>query len=55
VYDNVSKGGVEYKSVRIGNPVAQTNASQRPVRNSQPANQAMSSDDLNELEDDLPF
>jgi len=55
VYDNVSKGGVEYKSVRIGNPVAQTNAGQRPVRNSQPANQAMSSDNLNELEDDLPF
>jgi hypothetical protein len=52
VYDNVSKGGVEYKSVRIGNPVANANAGQAPVRNTQPTNPAGS---VQDLEDDLPF
>jgi len=54
VYDNVSKSGVEYRTVRIGNPVA-NKGGQAPVRNSQSTNQAVSSDQLNELEDDLPF
>lgn len=53
VYDNVSKGGVAYKSVRIGNPVA-NKGSQAPVRHTQSAHQNLS-DELNELEDDLPF
>ena len=54
VYDNVSKSGVEYRTVRIGNPVANKNM-QTPVQNTQSAHQAVSSDQLNELEDDLPF
>ena len=54
VYDNVSKSGVEYRTVRIGNPVA-NKGGQAPVRHSQPAYQAVSSDHLNELEEDLPF
>ena len=54
VYDNVSKSGVEYRTVRIGNPVANKNM-QAPVQNTQSTNQAVSSDQLNELEDDLPF
>ena len=54
VYDNVSKSGVEYRTVRIGNPVANKNM-QTPVQNTQSTNQAVSSDQLNELEDDLPF
>ena len=54
VYDNVSKSGVEYRTVRIGNPVA-NKSGQAPVRHSQPTHQAVSSDQLNELEDDLPF
>jgi hypothetical protein len=54
VYDNVSKGGVEYKSVRIGNPVANTNAGQAPVRNTQSASQAPAAN-VQDLEDDLPF
>ena len=54
VYDNVSKSGVEYRTVRIGNPVANKDG-QAPVRHSQPAYQAVSSDHLNELEEDLPF
>lgn len=53
VYDNVSKSGVEYRGIRIGNPVA-NKGSQAPVRHSQPAHQ-VTSDDLNDLEDDLPF
>ena len=54
VYDNVSKSGVEYRGVRIGNPVANKDG-QAPVRHSQPAYQAVSSDHLNESEEDLPF
>ena len=54
VYDNVSKSGVEYRTVRIGNPVANKNM-QTPVQNTQSTNQTVSSDQLNELEDDLPF
>ena len=54
VYDNVSKSGVEYRTVRIGNPVANKNM-QTPLQNTQSAHQAVSSDQLNELEDDLPF
>ena len=54
VYDNVSKSGVEYRTVRIGNPVA-NKSGQAPVQNTQSTNQAVSSDQLNELEDDLPF
>ena len=54
VYDNVSKSGVEYRTVRIGNPVA-NKGEQAPVRHSQPAYQAVSSDHLNESEEDLPF
>jgi hypothetical protein len=54
VYDNVSKSGVEYRTVRIGNPVA-NKGEQAPVRNSQPAYQAVSSDHLHESEEDLPF
>ena len=48
VYDNVSKSGVEYRSVRIGNPVA-NQGGQAPVRHTQPAG------DVVEMEDDLPF
>lgn len=55
VYDNVSKSGSEYRRIRIGNPVANTNAGQGAVHNTQSTNQAVSSDQLNELEDDLPF
>ena len=54
VYDNVSKSGVEYRTVRIGNPVA-NKSGQAPVRHTQSTHQAVSSDQLNELEDDLPF
>jgi len=54
VYDNVSKSGVEYRTVRIGNPVANQNM-RASVQNTQSTNQAVSSDQLNELEDDLPF
>lgn len=54
VYDNVSKSGVEYRGIRIGNPVANTSG-QAPVRNSQSTNQVASADSLNALEDDLPF
>jgi len=53
VYDNVSKGGVEYKSVRIGNPVANT-AGKAPVQNTQSASQAPAAN-VQDLEDDLPF
>jgi len=49
VYDNVSQKGVEYRSVKIGNPVANTNKGQAPVQNTQPASHVV------ELEDDLPF
>jgi hypothetical protein len=48
VYDNVSKSGVEYRSIRIGNPVA-NKGGQAPVQNTQPAGDVM------EMEDDLPF
>lgn len=54
VYDNVSKNGTEYRRIRIGNPVANTNQGQAPVRHSQPASQ-VSTDDLGAFEDDLPF
>ena len=48
VYDNVSKSGVEYRGIRIGNPVA-NKGGQAPVQNTQPAGQVM------DMEDDLPF
>lgn len=53
IYDNVSKSGVPYRSVRVGNPVANTNGGQRPVQNNKPASQAV--ENIAELEDDLPF
>jgi len=53
VYDNVSKSGVEYRGIRIGKPVA-NKGGQAPVRHTQSTNQ-VTSDDLNDLEDDLPF
>ena len=37
IYDNLSKSGVSYRSVRIGNPVANANSGQRPVQNQAPA------------------
>ena len=54
VYDNVGRSGTEYRRVRIGNPVA-NKGGQAPVQNTQSTNQAVSSNQLNELEDDLPF
>ena len=48
VYDNVSTSGVEYRGIRIGNPVA-NKGGQAPVQNTQPAGQVM------DMEDDLPF
>jgi len=54
VYDNVSKSGQEYRRVRIGRAVANQNM-QAPLQDTQSAHQAVSSDQLNELEDDLPF
>jgi hypothetical protein len=55
VWDGIGKNsGQPYRRVRIGNPVANKDG-QAPVRHSQPAYQAVSSDQLNELEDDLPF
>jgi len=48
VYDNMSKSGTAYRSVRIGNPVANTSG-KAPVQNTQPANNIV------EMEDDLPF
>ena len=57
VWDGIGKNsGQPYRRVRIGNPVTGGSAgSQAPVQNTQPTNQAVSSDHLNELEDDLPF
>lgn len=54
IYDNVGRSGTEYRRVRIGNPVANSNTGQRPVQNTQSA-APTSSGSLNTLEDDLPF
>jgi hypothetical protein len=57
VWDGIGKNsGQPYRRVRIGNPVTGGSAgTQAPVQNTQSAHQAVSSDQLNELEDDLPF
>jgi len=52
IYDNVGRSGTEYRRVRIGNPVANTNTGAAPVHNTQPTNQAGT---MQDLEDDLPF
>lgn len=53
VYDNVSKSGTEYRRIRIGRAVANQNM-QAPIQNTQSA-APVSSDQLNEIDDDLPF
>tara|TARA_R110000803_G_scaffold98732_3_gene166841 strand:- start:7184 stop:7480 length:297 start_codon:yes stop_codon:yes gene_type:complete len=54
VYDNISKGGVPYKRVRIGNAVqsASSNTS-APVQNNKSS--AASVENISELTDDVPF
>ena len=53
VWDKQKASGEGFRTIRIGNPVA-NKGGQAPVRHTQSTNQ-VTSDDLNDLEDDLPF
>jgi len=54
VWDKQKQDGEGFRTIRIGNPVAQTNTGQAPVHNTQSTNTIMA-ESINEIEDDLPF
>jgi hypothetical protein len=54
VWDKQKQNGEGFRTIRIGNPVAQSNTSEAPVHHPQPTAPVMA-ESINEMEDDLPF
>ena len=54
VWDKQKQSGEGFRTIRIGNPVAQSNTSEAPVHHPKPTAPVMA-ESINEMEDDLPF